>query len=198
MIIANNCCAADLYKSNHIQYNHPFMWCLIMYKDMISLIDNWEHIHYDTYELYPNIRVPDTYIMRIDNMINVQYVHYFNKSEMNKPTKFADRFNELRHIGYANIKQYIIDKYKERVARMHGLPVFLVHLNKHTWQCDIDSSNIEQIIKKCNDKKFPVFVFGKANIPKYDMLFHVNLDFTYPYEVKDFINNVLPDFIRFT
>lgn len=198
MLIANNCCAADLYNSNHIQYNHPFMWCILMHKDIISLIDRWNHICYDKYELYPSTMVPGTFIMRIDNQIDVQYVHYFNRSDMPTPTKFADRFNEMRHIGYDHIQQYIVDKYKERVARMSGRPAFIIHLNKNTWQCDIDQFNVWQIIQKCNEQKFPVFVFGKADIPKCDMLFHVNTDFKYPYEVKDFINQVLPDMVRFT
>lgn len=197
MLIANNCCASDVYNSNHIQYNHPFMWCLLMYQDIIELIDNWTTINYASYELYPSIKVPDTFILRIDNKINVQYVHYFNRPNMMTPTRFADRFHEMRHIGYYNIKQYIVDKYTDRTSRMKGLPAFIIHLNKNTWQCDINESNVEHLIQKCEIHKFPIFVFGKATLPKYNMLFHVNEDFKYPYEVKDFINTVLPNMINF-
>ena len=172
------------------------MWCLMMYNDIINLIDYWHNIDYTSYNLSPNKRINNTFNVEIDHKLTAQYVHYFQDTRFSTPTKMLDKFNEMRHVGYANMKDYVIKKYLSRVNRMRGIPVFLIHLNRNTWQCDINESNINNIIGKCAEKNFPILVFGKANLIKYKYLFHVNIDFTYPYEIKNFVNSNLPDTIK--
>jgi hypothetical protein len=80
---------------------------------------------------------------------------------------------------------------------MRGMPTFLIHLNKNTWQCDITESNVVNLITKCQQHHYPILVFGKANLNPSPLLFHVNKEFKYPYEVKEFINIALPNITKF-
>lgn len=197
MLIANNCCAADIYHSNHIQYNHPFMWCLLMYRDMYNLINQFDEINYRNIVVEESERIAGTYNVNIDHVVRAQFLHYFERPEYKTPTPMKDRFNEDRHLGYCHMRQYVIDKYNERVTRMCGRPAFLIHLNKNTWQCDIDETNVNELIACCDAHHYPVLVFGKAKLMTSRYVFHANMDFKYPYEIRDFVNQNLKDTLRF-
>ena len=50
-VICNNCGGADFYHLSNEPYNNPFMWSMILADDMIELIDKYDSINFNNFEL---------------------------------------------------------------------------------------------------------------------------------------------------
>jgi len=197
MIIANNCIAADLYYSNKKKYDHPFMWCVLFHNDILNLIRYFDELNYDNYDLIKNEHINSAYNIIIDKKVKVQYLHYLKNENCKVPTKKKDRFNVERNIEYDKIERYIIEKYnKRKIIDKKIKPFIFIHLNKNTWQNDITENNIQDIIDECKLKNFPLVIFGKCNLKPTAGVLHINIDFKYPFEVRDFVNKNMKDLLR--
>lgn len=144
-IISNCCLGAYTYQRMNMPYNNPFMWSIMRYDDIASIIQNWANIKWNNIDLssadtlgpeyYPsefplNERYRTrTYYITIDHQITVWYVHYLNSTRHAVPT----RVNGI-DIAYNKIWEYVVEKYRERVGRMilqTTHPIFYLMKTRH-------------------------------------------------------------------
>lgn len=122
ILISHNCLAGHLYHFIGQKYSCPFIWTVIDFNSMKTLITEWTKINFDNYRLEKD----DKWNFRIiiDDKVKVQYVHY----------KFDQRFNTPVKLGpgdicYNKIWEYIVSRYEERVKRMQAentKPIFCI------------------------------------------------------------------------
>ena len=122
IIISHNCLAGHLYHLIGQKYSCPFIWTVIDFNSMKTLITEWNKINFDNYRLEKD----DKWNFRIiiDNKVKVQYVHYKFDSRFNTPVKLGPG-----DICYNKIWEYIVSKYEERVKRMkveNTIPIFCI------------------------------------------------------------------------
>lgn len=128
-IIANTCIGARLYQLNNCEYTNPFMWSIVSADDMIKLIENYDKInfknfiieksdYYNRTEFYKKQFINELkqpyfiFKIKIDNLIDVHYVHYmFNSNYENKTVVDVNVF-------WNKIWEYVVEKYKNRVEKM--------------------------------------------------------------------------------
>ena len=122
ILISHNCLSGHLYHFIGQKYSCPFIWTVIDFNSMKTLITDWDKINFDNFILEKD----DKWNFRIiiDNKVKIQYVHY----------KFDQRFNTPVKLGpgdicYNKIWEYIVSKYEERVKRMkteNTKPIFCI------------------------------------------------------------------------
>lgn len=117
-IISHNCLAAEIYRQKGWQYENPFMWCVIPPDDFLTLYSHYNQIKFNEIELKKDGKY---YEIVIDGKVNLYYVHYKYNKNAETPTKL----NGV-DIIYDKIEDYIVDKYKTRLERMTGKPLFIV------------------------------------------------------------------------
>lgn len=128
-LICNSCLGARLYQLNKLEYKNPFMWNIITANDMITLIKNYKNINFNNYELMKSDYYSRTefyrnqfknelkrslfiFKIRIDNQIDLHYVHYrFNAKESKTVIKDVN-------VESNKIWEYVVEKYISRVKRM--------------------------------------------------------------------------------
>jgi len=129
-IISNNCIGGFLYKLNHLEYKNPFIWHQISSSDFAKLMNTYDSIYFEDFELEVNRRrlnkeyiISDTDVncchIRLSCGITIYYNHYKCDNNAHKPTKigfdiFYDRNFELTYT-----------KYVSRLERMTEKPVFV-------------------------------------------------------------------------
>lgn len=160
LIISNDCTAADIYVNNKTEYNHPFMWCIILYEDMKNLILNWETLNFSNYKIEKSKLKENTYIVNIDNKVKVHYVHYIEDSKYTKPTKTKDKFGYEKNISYNKIIDYIEEKYTKRYLKLKATdekPTFIIHYFESN-NCDYKENNIQELINL--NKNYKLYIYG--------------------------------------
>lgn len=142
-LISNTCIGAYLYKLLNLKFENPFCWSVIDFDSMYYLIKNYEKINFKNYEL---TKTPDWWFtIIIDNVIKVHYVHYKFDKNANKPTRCGS------NIIYNKIWEYIVEKYEERLTRMHGQPIFVIgSIHPCHWYTENEIYKICKICKKKN------------------------------------------------
>jgi len=138
-IISNNCVGAAIYQELNIKYNNPFMWCFINGKDFYTLINEYDDINFNNYNIMKSCLDKETnlydksYSLCIDNKIYLHYIHYINNDNYNVPTKKSDITGEhSRDILYKYADKLCLEKYKNRLNRMNSEPVFIISLSKYS------------------------------------------------------------------
>ena len=136
MNIISNCCLGGFIYQDvlKVQFSNPFIWSWLNQDDVIYLIQNYDKIDFNNYELstYNNLPLKDEvcFQLTIDDKIKIIYSHYqFIK---NKDVLEIDR---TRNMVYHNkIWEYVVAKYDERLKRMideNTPPVFLICDNRN-------------------------------------------------------------------
>ena len=126
MNLISNCCVAGyLYKIYNKQFLNPFQWCFIEPKDLILLMRKYNIINYNNIDLVKSTEHKDTYVLIVDNIIKLKFIHYIEDKNV--------VFKKISHNVKSNkIKEYIIQKYKERLKRMFKeKPIFIYIDNLH-------------------------------------------------------------------
>lgn len=115
-IVGNNCTTAQVYRRFGIQFDNPFMWTQIQYPSFAALVSNFSSINFNNIEVYRHritdqgwFLLRDSYVLNIDGKVDVNYVHYKDIG-----TVIGSQKNDLL---LENPKEYIIQKYKERLER---------------------------------------------------------------------------------
>ena len=131
-IISNNCFSANLYKDYlHTEYKNPFMWSIIDFDSICNLINNYDKLNFNNYELIKDKKM-NFYIV-IDNKVKIWWFHY----------RFNDKINEIKQIGvdvYSNkIWEYICEKYESRLKRMTDKPNFVIEFNNFLINYNLDT-----------------------------------------------------------
>lgn len=127
VVVGTNCCAANFYHNYlNTPFYSPFIWSVVPYKSIITLLNSWESIDWGDIELAPNPVRPLTVTITISNSIQIHYVHYFYSPQHNTP------YSKGASIFYQHIFDYTLKKYTERVKRMLNYgemasPVFIIH-----------------------------------------------------------------------
>ena len=119
-IVSNNCVGARIYEIKKAIFETPFTWCLIKPADFLYLYENFAKINFENANVEKDGR---WYLVNVDNKIKIYYPHYRYDEMCKKPTKRG--IDEL-NIYYDKIEEYILEKYKKRVKRMYGKPLFLI------------------------------------------------------------------------
>lgn len=120
-IICNTCVGGRIYEQYKLQYTNPFIWNAINTPDFMSLVENYDNINFNNFEL---IYKDDIYQMNIDNLIMVTYPHYKYDENIVTPIIKSDGFGTNMYSN--NIDKYIIDRYIERLDRMNESPTFIL------------------------------------------------------------------------
>lgn len=110
-LISQNCLNGNLYSLLHEQYGNPFMWTVIDFNSMLYLIQNWNTINFNNYELVKDDNWNFSII--IEGNVKIQYVHYKLDAKYKVPQKTGPG-----DIRYYKIWEFIIKKYEERLRRM--------------------------------------------------------------------------------
>lgn len=119
-IIANTCVGSYLYRDFlHRQYDNPFCWCTIDAESIIKLIKNYNEINFTNIDLLK--QNDNTFSIKIDNHVLVNYVHYKYDPNCTIPTagKNGDIF-------YNRNYEYVYEKYTSRIKRMTDKPTFIL------------------------------------------------------------------------
>lgn len=132
-IIGNNCCGGYVYNMLNTEYENPFIWSVIFADDMLKLIENFDSINFDNYEMI-NLKKeitdknklgwwqPRIFGFLIDNTFSVYFIHVKYGTQI-KPTKIGT------DIFYNKNYEYVYEKYEKRLKRMltnNEEPKFLV------------------------------------------------------------------------
>lgn len=132
-IFSNNCTSGFVYRDLGLKFQHPFVWSTLLYEDYDKLMDEYETIKFDDFEVVPTKyteKIPlneakNTFTLLIDGgKIKVNYLHHHQDNRFNSVTvRGVDLY-------YNNMQQYVGDLYQKRVSRMleNGIkePIFLL------------------------------------------------------------------------
>lgn len=128
LIIGNNCCGGNFYQLKHIYYNNPFIWMLLPYDSIAVLMTSFDKINWASIKLTNSPVKENTFILTIDNKVNIHFVHHMFNPLYDTPTLIRDSSGS--HLVSNHIWEYIINKYSERVKQMLATdmtPKFIIH-----------------------------------------------------------------------
>lgn len=147
-LISQNCLAGNIYK-NHLktEFNNPFIWTVIDFNSMLYLIQNWNDIDFEKYDIIKDKNW--NFSLIINNAVKVQCVHYIFNPNCKIPT-----LDNVGSVHYCKIWEYINQKYEERLNRMKLLnenPIFCI-CNFHTIFPDAIYTNEQlEVLSKYNN-----------------------------------------------
>ena len=165
-VISTNCTGGWLYRFNNLQFNNPFIWMVTPYTSVKYMLEHYEEINWLNFDIEKSKIRPNTFIIKIDNKIEIHYVHYKFDPKANSITvkkKIDSKGNTWDgDIFYNHIWEYVVEKYEERTKRLLQLkepPVFLISQesyanNNGTTLMDLLNTNSKyKRIFITNDKK---------------------------------------------
>lgn len=144
-IISQNCLNGYIYKLLHRQFNHPLFWCVIDFNSLVYLIENFDIIKFEEYELKHDDEW--NFYMLVDGHVKVQFVHYKLNKKYHVPTKTVTDHD----IEYDRIWEYIVEKYESRLKRMKENmcePLFLISNGITVFRDCVYTSEQLQFLKK--------------------------------------------------
>ena len=134
-IIASNCVGARMYEIANQQFNNPFMWTIMLPKDFFYLIHNFNNIDFQNITvstMYWNEYNDNVYTIILDSKIQIIFIHH--KYDANAITPIKNGID----LYYNDIKMYLANTWKRRVARMSPKNlVFLGIANKFWNKSDV-------------------------------------------------------------
>ena len=139
-IISNCCLGGALYRDYYKKFHNPFIWSVLLPNDVITIIKEYDNINFNNYEILPSniLNLNDIFKVRIDNKIDLHFVHYRNsKNDINGRKHIFDLFIN-------DSKKYVETKYKNRLARMienNQKPIFVICDNKAGYELSLDIIN---------------------------------------------------------
>ncbi len=157
-IISNNCLGGFIYKDFlQIKYENPFIFSLMDYDDFLYLLENYETIDFENFELIKESEKFENFGIIIEGKIKVRFIHSKFDKECKIPTikVFHDEktMRTVTDIYYNKIWEYIVEKYLSRIKRMPKR-IDLIAL-------DVDDDNdidVNKILEVCKEKNYKVFV----------------------------------------
>lgn len=195
-IISNDCLGGFIYNNVlKAEYTTPFIWNRIWNDDFLYLVDNLENIDFTKYELLPTTE--NTFHLRIDNKIDVWYNHYIQDDNCKTPiTGINDEHNTWLDVKYYKIKEYLLEKYNNRLARFSPKNENVIAVqDSGKSQGKVDINKLIKICKKHNYKL--VLQTNQEITEKYDKLyltpfiqeklFYLVDDEKYKKELKEFL-----------
>jgi len=125
LVISNNCCGGRFYNRHNLEFNNPFIWMVCPNDSIMYVMNNFNKINWFNYDFEKSTLKKNTYIIKVENVIELHYVHYNFDS---KATKLYTN-KDTNEVYYCRIWEYINQKYLDRVQRMlecKDKPIFLI------------------------------------------------------------------------
>lgn len=182
-VIGNNCGSSFYYKEKGMEFKNPFVWAAITPDDMIYLIENYDNINFNNYNLVDldkNLFKTNNLIsqkikdggnlkgIQIDKKITAYYTHYLDST-------IIEQYKDSIDVYCEDNKKYVIDKYVKRLDRMTEKPIFLIiTYQHHNWT----KSDVEKLSKLKTNK--PIIL-----ITQYDFDYPNNI-----YFIKDDLSDL--------
>lgn len=146
-LIGNSCVASfitrDCIKTD---FKNPFCWCKMDFESVYNLISKFDQIDFKNVEF---TKKDNYYIAKIDNLVEVQYIHYIEDPEV-VGIKY-----EKSNVVSNEILKYVKDKYFSRLSKMVEEPTFL--LAAGYWQeYYLDDEQIEKLMDL--NSKYPIII----------------------------------------
>lgn len=116
-IISHNCIGARIYQLKGMEYENPFMWCIVPPEDFWYLYNNYDSINFKNIRL---TKVRNDYVVVVDEKIRIFYIHYRYDEKCKTPTQ---RIKDGVDVYYNKIEDYILEKYNKRLERMLNKPI---------------------------------------------------------------------------
>jgi hypothetical protein len=170
-VISNNCCGGRLYQQTNNKFNNPFIWMISSYDSIYEVLNNFKNINWFNYEMDKSKIKPNTFIIRIDNKIEINYVHYIfdpTATQIIQKKKYDIEEHWTGDICYNKIWEFVNEKYIERTKRMLSLkeePCFLIR------EETLGNSNIKynlNDIANCNSQYKRIIITKNKNIKRND------------------------------
>ena len=140
-VVSNSCLGVNYYHLLHSEYKSPFIGDVIEPEEFIKLLDNL-----DTMDM-SNISQHKTGIIntiRIDNKVDVHYIHLFDNKIQERYLRRLERFNKNDILVL--VRLYSADEiYGPEPLSLHLLP-------KH----------IDKVVDICNKKNYKLMVFDST------------------------------------
>ena len=144
-IISNSCVGSRLYELVGVEFNNPFMWNVMEYKDFRMLIIDYENINFGNYKtsLYKT-QTGSISKTIFDNKVNTYYIHYHQDESYTEPTKVLIDVYSNDIISYTNEK---VNKRTERLIKNNEEPIFIYETRDRPRFCAIyDDETIDDYI----------------------------------------------------
>ena len=170
-VISNNCCGGRLYQQTNQQFNNPFIWMIASYDSIYEVMNNFKNINWYNYEMDKSKLKPNTFIIRIENKIEINYVHYIFDPKADQIIQ-KKTFDKEEHwtgdVCYNKIWEFVNEKYLERTKRMLELnekPCFLIR------QETLGNNKIKHDLKdlaECNSNYKRIIITNDNKIKRND------------------------------
>lgn len=116
--ISHNCVSGRMYQQKNIANGNPFVWCMITPDDFWYMYCNYDKINFNNIEIGKD---KSSIKITIDGKVSVLYPHYKYSRDCQNPTKKSEI-----DIFYNKIDEFVVEKYRTRLKRMVGNPLFIV------------------------------------------------------------------------
>ncbi len=146
LIIGNNCCGAEIYKSViKQQYNNPFIWCRT---DIISLAKYWNNINFKNIDIFNENKLLGFWHILIDNKCDLRFRHHKFDPKAKIPIIIQPTDTQDAEIRYCKIWELLVNDYNKRLNRMdlNEKPIFVFY---EDWQ---DGPEKLEELKKYTDR----------------------------------------------
>ena len=162
-IICNNCVGARLYEVTKQQFPNSFMWMLIMHKDYINFINEYDNLDLQNpkfeLEIFNNDKRKSVLITL--NNIKLHYIHYIQDESKEIPVK-----EKSTNILYKDILSYAKNKWFSRLNRSKEEPIFLFSFNYFSKNDKNQYYSILEELLKIKNKKLLILVHEGIKIEK--------------------------------
>lgn len=117
-VISHNCVGGRIYQQLNRENGNPFVWVMITPDDFWYLYNNYDNIDFTSVSV---LNYNPCVELIIDGRVKVLFPHYNYDKNCDTPTKKTNI-----DIFYNKISDYVLEKYRVRLERMHGAPLFIV------------------------------------------------------------------------
>ena len=132
LVFSNNCCGGRLYQKTNTIFNNPFIWMVCPYDSIVYTMNDLCSINWMKFSLKPSSLRANTFILTVDDKIELHYIHYkFDPTAIHitQESKFDTEEQWTGDVYYNKIWEFVVNKYVSRVKRMtqvNELPCFLI------------------------------------------------------------------------
>lgn len=154
MNLISNCCLNDfILQKWDLGHTSPFAWADVDFASFYNLLTDYDNINFWKYELFiklhPYYRGRAVHGVRIDDKVNITYIHYLQDENYQQPTRVG------ADVYCPNAAEFIDAMYRRRLKRMDILqedPIFVLE-----WEhLDYNEENFMKLLK--TDLKYKVVV----------------------------------------
>ena len=190
VLISNNCLAGFVYqKILKREYNSPTIFTLIEPDEYVSMIENFENINFENWELKNTSKeLSNNFEIVIDDKYHLQHHHFYFDKKYDKPTKIHSQYVDIH---YNKIWEYICERYVKHIKRMKGDTDFRFLYLEPNLKCE-RLKELPEILKR---KKLKGLIFTKLDdISGNEWCKVINCNYNSPDEVAEKFKKEISEF----